>query len=535
MTISVIVAVRDAGPSLREHVCSCRQSTADLPVEIVVVDNQSVDGCCNGLPRDVLIVQTERVEAPARLWALGASLAQGDGLLWLPRLLSYPPKQFRAVVLDALGSPGAEERLDAGRESPPLSWAAAWSRPAFFAPRTRSRIERLRRVPVLGNVLSQVAARGLRLAVPSGAGDETDGGTTASTGPGVELTSAAIRQGDARHVSLGADDVRAPSPSTGQALAESMHPVRSASNARAAERGGKRLSVIITAHNEGAEVLRTVRSVRASTRVDHEIIVVDDGSTDGSCAGLEALGVRVITHPKRVGVAYSRDAASRVAIGDVLAFLDAHQRVDPGCFDCSSELAALHGAIVSPPCRPLHRAYAVSYGATFKMCPKRGFFSGHPLFRRPRQKLTRVSTLRSPGYLIPRSVYPRVAWVAGLRGWGASEAAIAVKAFFTQVDLLVADTGATEHLFRKTIPYETDWEGVWRNHALIARVCFDDRTWTRYWLPEVFQAKVTEETLRELDSSAVLAQRDAFLGEKVRPDREFWRGLLRIPEPRAIR
>jgi glycosyltransferase involved in cell wall biosynthesis len=269
--------------------------------------------------------------------------------------------------------------------------------------------------------------------------------------------------------------------------------------------------------------------------VDHEIIVVDDGSTDGSCVGLEALGVRVITHPKRVGVAYSRDAASRVAVGDVLAYFDAHQRVDPGCLDCSSELAALHGAIVCPPFRPLHRRYPVSYGATFTLSPKLGLFSGRPRFRRPRQKLTRISSLRCPGYLIPRSVYPRVAWVAGLRGWGGSEAAIAVKAFFAQVDLFVGNTSATEHMFRKIIPYETTLEGVWRNHALIARVCFDDRTWTRYWLPELFQANLTDETLRELDSPAVLAQRDAFLAEKARPDCEFWRGLLRMPEPRAIR
>src|SRR4051794_39593000 len=111
MTISVVAPVRDAGPALREHVCSCRESTSDLPVEIVVLDNQSADGCCKGLPRDVLIVQTERVESPARLWALGASLAQGQGLLWLPRLLSHPPDQFRAVVLSALGFPDAEARL----------------------------------------------------------------------------------------------------------------------------------------------------------------------------------------------------------------------------------------------------------------------------------------------------------------------------------------------------------------------------------------------------------------------------------------
>jgi len=131
-------------------------------------------------------------------------------------------------------------------------------------------------------------------------------------------------------------------------------------------------------------------------------------------------------------------------------------------------------------------------------------------------------------------VYGRVAWIAGLRGWGATDYSVALKAFFADVDIFHINTRATEHLFRKRIPYETSWASVWRNHALIARVCFDDRTWIRYWLPEVFRGNLSDHTLRELDSSAVIAEREAFITEKVRPDREFWRGLLRIPEPRAL-
>jgi hypothetical protein len=66
---------------------------------------------------------------------------------------------------------------------------------------------------------------------------------------------------------------------------------------------------------------------------------------------------------------------------------------------------------------------------------------------------------------------------------------------------------------------------------LIARVCFDDRTWTRYWLPEVFRANLTADVLDELDSPGVRAEHERFMELKVRPDREFWRGLLRIKEP----
>ena len=299
-------------------------------------------------------------------------------------------------------------------------------------------------------------------------------------------------------------------------------------------RGAKRLSVIITAHNEGREVLRTVESVRANTRCDHEIIVMDDGSTDGSCSGLDRLGARVIRQSERIGVAHSRARGTDAAVGDVFAYLDAHQRVETGCLDRCADLVLSREAIVCAPCRPLHQRYPVGYGARFRLCPERGFFSARSRIERPKNEISRISALYSPGYLIPRSVYHRVAWISGLRGWGATDYCVALKAFFADVDILLANTGATQHLFRKKIPYETSWKGVFRNHALIARICFDDRTWTRYWLPEVFRGNLADDALDEMNSASVLAERDAFMKEKVRPDREFWCGLLRIPEPQAL-
>jgi hypothetical protein len=246
------------------------------------------------------------------------------------------------------------------------------------------------------------------------------------------------------------------------------------------------------------------------------------------------MGVRVIRHPERIGVAHSRHVGSRAADGDVFAYLDGHQRVDPGCLDRCADHALAHGAITCPPCRPLRRRYPVGYGADFRLCPERGYFSSRSRIDRPRKEVTRVSGLHSPGYVIPRDVYDRVSWIGGLRGWGATDYCVALKAFFADVDILLVNAGTTEHLFRKRIPYETTWPGVWRNHALIARVCFDDRTWSRYWLPQVFRPNLSEETLLEMESPALLAERDEFRREKVRPDREFWRGLLRIPEPQVL-
>ncbi len=510
MTLSVLTPVRDVGPSFREHVRACVGAVSDLDVELVVLDDRSVDGCCQGLPTSVLIIRTERLESPSRLWRLGTALAGGESHLWLPSLLSQPPDQFRVLVMAAL------DYLADGRPSevvparPRRRFFAAWRGPFLRAPRDRARIGRYARIPVLGGLASLLAESQFRPVIPLSAN-----GTETSLPSGE-----AVDRANARASDNGSDE---PGPKA-QATPIS----------RAVRPGAIRLSVIITAYNEGAEVLRTVQSVRDNTQSDHEIIVVDDGSTDGSCLALDGLGARVIRHPERVGVAHARDVGTRAAVGDVFAYLDAHQRVDPGCLDRCAEIAALYGAIVCPPCRPLNRRYAVGYGACFRLCPERGIFSSHLRIDRPSQEITRISGLRSPGYVIPRSAYKRVVWITGLRGWGATDYCLALKAFFADVDILLANVGGTSHLFRKRIPYETTWEGVWRNHALIARVCFDDRTWRRYWLPEVFRGNLTDDAVGELDSPAVLAERDAFLAQKVRPDREFWRGLLRIPEPSVL-
>ena len=66
-----------------------------------------------------------------------------------------------------------------------------------------------------------------------------------------------------------------------------------------------------------------VESVLAQAFTDFELIVVDDGSTDGSEVKVRRLGapIRVICQPRR-GVAAARNAGASAAKGRYLAFLD---------------------------------------------------------------------------------------------------------------------------------------------------------------------------------------------------------------------
>ncbi len=534
MTISVLVPVRNGGPALRARVAACLEAVSAFDVELVILDNMSIDGGCRDLPRDVLIVRTERVESALGLLRLGSTLARGSAVVWMPGMAKWPPANWQKLMeaawnsLDARTSrawrafdsesvPEVRIRASGGRQPPVFSgsgqgtdaprsllrnrlvfhFRVLQSHPLLFVSESRAPATRWQRAPVLRFLHSVWSLRKAQvLPTPLAVSEQPESRLEFSRAGRVE-----------------------PTNPSGPVAMRGISP---------------KLSVIITAHNEGPEVLRTVESVRAGTRSAHEIIVVDDGSVDGSCLGLESLGVRVVRNAERVGVAHARIVGTGAASGDAYAYLDAHQRVEPGSLDRCAELALASGAITCPPCRPLHRRYPVTYGANLRLCPDRGFFSAVYRCNRPRDETTRISALRSPAYVVPRQLYERIAWSASLRGWGATDLSVSVKAFFSDVDILHVKTKPTQHLFRKHIPYGATWEEVWRNHALIARVCFDERTWVRYWLPEVFQDHLSEATMAELESPAVLAERDAFHAVKARPDREFWRGILHMVEPEVL-
>jgi glycosyltransferase involved in cell wall biosynthesis len=83
------------------------------------------------------------------------------------------------------------------------------------------------------------------------------------------------------------------------------------------------VSVIIPTYNRAGLVRQAVASVKAQTFRDFEIVVVDDGGTDGTYEVLSAdRELRVLRHPGRRGVAAARNTGAAAARGEWLAFLD---------------------------------------------------------------------------------------------------------------------------------------------------------------------------------------------------------------------
>ena len=68
------------------------------------------------------------------------------------------------------------------------------------------------------------------------------------------------------------------------------------------------LSVVVPVRNGGSDFERCLRWLHNSTWTDFELIVVDDGSTDGSSALARHMGAIVARHERPLGPAAARTA-----------------------------------------------------------------------------------------------------------------------------------------------------------------------------------------------------------------------------------
>jgi glycosyltransferase involved in cell wall biosynthesis len=151
------------------------------------------------------------------------------------------------------------------------------------------------------------------------------------------------------------------------------------------------LSFIVPAHDEEASIEATVRAIdaaAAATGSPHEIIVVDDASTDRTAALAAAAGARVVTFDLRQ-IAAARNAGARAALGDTFVFVDADtliaSDVVAGLVRVMAEGAVGGGAavrfdeptprwvkLVLPFCIWLARRSSIT-GGCFLFCSRAGF------------------------------------------------------------------------------------------------------------------------------------------------------------------
>lgn len=112
------------------------------------------------------------------------------------------------------------------------------------------------------------------------------------------------------------------------------------------------VSVVIPAFDAERTLADALASVFAQTEPAAEVLVVDDGSSDGTAALAAAhAGVRLLRQERR-GPAAARNRGARAARGELLAFLDADDLFLPGKLElqrralaAEAELAGVFGRV----------------------------------------------------------------------------------------------------------------------------------------------------------------------------------------------
>lgn len=131
-----------------------------------------------------------------------------------------------------------------------------------------------------------------------------------------------------------------------------------------------RTSVVIPAYNAERTLAACARSVLESTRPPHEVIIVDDGSSDGTARIIGALAaahgdaIRTVHLAANGGPAGARNAGARAATGDSVFFVDADVELLPDALERFGTRIAEADAVcgVYAP-EPLNRGVVARYKA----------------------------------------------------------------------------------------------------------------------------------------------------------------------------
>jgi glycosyltransferase involved in cell wall biosynthesis len=143
------------------------------------------------------------------------------------------------------------------------------------------------------------------------------------------------------------------------------------------------IDVICPAWNAAATLAESLASVRAQTRPAHAIVVVDDGSTDGTATIARQSGAGVI-HQDRGGPAAALNAGIAASTADLLAFIDADDLWPAHKLAVQADALGPHDAVFGMvdcfPCPSMTQAEAERY--VVPQTPLPAWLSGAMLIRR---------------------------------------------------------------------------------------------------------------------------------------------------------
>jgi glycosyltransferase involved in cell wall biosynthesis len=238
-----------------------------------------------------------------------------------------------------------------------------------------------------------------------------------------------------------------------------------------ASRSSPSFTAVVPAHNEGESLRVTVHALLATLPTRAEVVVVDDGSSDGCADFLDGAypSVRLVRPPRTLGAPAARNAGAQEARGDMLVFCDAHV-LPPFGWAAAFEKVLADGGVgaVGPAISVIGAPSRVGYGLVWRDAA----LNVEWLPRRGRDPYP-VPILGGCFVGLRREVFDATGgFDGGLEGCGGEDAELSLRLWLLGYRCVVIPDVVVAHRFRRVRPYDMNATAIPHNFLRIGVLHF---------------------------------------------------------------
>jgi GT2 family glycosyltransferase len=282
------------------------------------------------------------------------------------------------------------------------------------------------------------------------------------------------------------------------------------------------ISVILPAANESVLLKRTVEQFVATLPANCEVIVVDNGSTDGSADFLLNQpweNVHLIQNDAQLGVARARNRGLDLAQGEIVVFSDAHMDLPQRWWQpIAAVLKQPQVGVVGPGIGIMGTqpsTDATSYGQRI-IEPRLGG-KWLPL-QQDQKKPYQVPSLGGGFMAMRHDVLKEIgAFDAGMPQWGSEDLELCIRYWLLGYEVWVVPEVTVMHYYRKVNPNKVEWTSVTHNLLRVALLHFSQDRLARVISTMKDDAKLGE-AMAHAANSDVWQKRTEFDARRVRDD-----------------